>query len=98
MITRGVVRPFFQERSLRDGTPLAQPRLRGRIEIVPDRIFVPRPHSEALQSLRRRGDRNQEEAEAKPRFAVTVSWGAGYEPWVQGVRMLPATDSGLKTR
>jgi hypothetical protein len=98
IVTRGVVRPFLQERSRRDRTPLAQPRLRGWVSIVPNEIFVPQPHSKALQALRRRPDRAHEEGEGEPRFAVTVSWGARYEAWVQGVRLLPAADSGPKTR
>ena len=95
IITRGVVRLSFQERNFRDETPLAQPRLRGWIEtVLPNQIFVPQPHSKALQSLRRRGDRTQEQADKEPRFAVAISWGHDYEPWVRGVRLLPATDAG----
>ena len=95
IITRGVVKLFFQERDFRDETPLAQPRLRGRIEtVLPHQIFVPPPHNKALLSLRRRGDRPQEQDDKEPRYAVAVSWGHDYEPWVRGVRLLPATDAG----
>ncbi|MBI4325535.1 MAG: DUF4824 family protein [Chloroflexi bacterium] len=99
IITQGVVRLFFQERDFRDKTLLSQPRLRGQIEMVlPNQIFVPQPYNKVLQSLRGRRDRPQEQADKEPRFAVTISWGANYEPWVQGVRLLPATDAGAKDR
>ena len=94
IITQGVVRLSWMDRSIRNGTPLAQPRLRGWIEtILPDRVFVPHPYNKALQSLRRRGTRTEPKSQTGPRFAVTVAWGSRYEPWVKGVRMLPATSS-----
>ena len=60
---------------------------------APHQIFVPPPHNKALLS-RRRGDRPQEQEDKEPRYAVAVSWGHDYEPWVRGVRLLPATDAG----
>lgn len=99
IITRGVVRPFLQQPGPRDGTPDAQPRLRGRIEtVLPHQIFVPQPYNKVLQSLRRRDDRSQEPADKEPHYAVAVSWGAVYEPWVREVRLLPAADAGAKNR
>ena len=89
VITRGVVRLLYQERSPEDGALLATPRLRGRIEtVLPSQIFVPRPHSRVLEEFRHRGPPAPEPPEGEPRFAVTVSWGSNYEPWVHGVRPL----------
>ena len=91
IITHGIVRPFVQDRNLSDGTPLPEPRLRGRVlGVIPDQICVPLPFSRALQDLRGGEDRAREDPAAEPRFAVTVSWGARYEPWAQSVRLLPA--------
>lgn len=88
-IARGVVRLSYCERSIPDGTPLATPRLQGRIEtVLPSQIFVPRPDSRRLEEFRRRGRPAREPVEGEPRFAVTVSWGSNYEPWVQEVRRL----------
>jgi hypothetical protein len=89
VITRGVVGLLYQERSIPEGTPLATPRLQGRIEtVLPSQIFVPQPDSWLLEGLRHRGPPAPEPAEGEPRFAVTVSWGSNYEPWVRGVRRL----------
>jgi hypothetical protein len=90
VIVRGVVKPRLQDRSTRDGKPLAQPRLRGRITmILPGEIFVPPPYSASLQDLRR-PESAWEGGPPVARFAVQVSWGRRYEPWVDGLRMLPA--------
>jgi len=94
IITRAIVRPMLQDRSFRDGTPLAEPRLRGWIvNLIPDQIFVPRPFCGRLQDLRLdeprgRGDEPDGGAAREPRFAVRVSWGRDYEPWVEDVRLL----------
>ena len=89
VITRGVVRLSYQERSFPDGTPLATPRLQGRIvSVLPSQIFVPQPYSRRLEAFRHRGPPAPQPPEEKPRFAVTVSWGSNYEPWVRGVRPL----------
>ena len=53
VITRGVTRLSYQDHDPEDGTPLANPRLRGWIEsIVPSQIFVPQPFSRSLEALR----------------------------------------------
>lgn len=88
VIARGVVRLSVQRRRPADGVRLARPRLQGRIEtVLPSRIFVPQPYSRALEEFRHRGPPGPEREE-QPRFAVTVSWGSNYEPWVHGVRRL----------
>jgi hypothetical protein len=89
VITRGVVRLSYQEHGIPEGTPLVTPRLQGRIDtVLPSEIFVPRPHNWLLEGLRHHGPPAPEPAEGEPRFAVTVSWGSNYEPWVGGVRRL----------
>ena len=89
VITRGVVRLWYQDRSVADGTPLATPRLQGWIEsVLPTQIFVPQPLSRRLEGFRHRGPPKPDSSEEEPRFAVTVSWGSNYEPWVRGVRLL----------
>ena len=89
VITRGVVRLSYQERD--NGNRLATPRLQGRIQsVLPSQIFVPQPYGRRLEGFRHRGrgPRTPEPPEGEPRFAVTVSWGSNYEPWVHGVRPL----------
>ena len=89
VVVRGVVRLSYQKRGFPDGTPLATPRLQGWIEsILPSQIFVPQPFSRRLEGFRHRGPPAPEPPEGEPRFAVTVSWGSNYEPWVHGVRPL----------
>jgi len=90
IICRGLVRLGFRDREGGDGNSLAIPRLEGWVQSVyPEEVFVPRPYSRVLRELRRTGsarpDRSQE---SEPRFAVQVCWGANYEPWVEGVRLL----------
>ncbi len=93
IIARGLARAFLYEPDPREGNPPSQPRLQGRIEtLFPDEIFVPLPHSKALEGLRGRDEPERDKQEAEPRFAVTVSWGKLYEPWVIGARRLPAGD------
>ncbi len=89
IVTRGLVSLSFQERSIPDGKRLPQPRLQGRIvAVLPDRIFVPLPHSKVLEDLRHRGGSSRDRVEEGPRFAATVSWGRNHEPWVSGVRLI----------
>jgi len=91
VITRGVVRLSYQKRSTADGTLYATPRLEGWIEsVLPSEIFVPQPYSRSLEEFRQRGPPTRDAPKGKPRFAVTVSWGSNYEPWVHGVRRLTA--------
>jgi hypothetical protein len=96
IITRSVVRPVLLDRNGRDGTPLTPPLLTGRIEVIPSLVFVPPPYSRTLQGLRQRGDDRPTDVRAPgPRYGVTVSWGVRFEPWVEGVRLLPGTNAAL---
>ena len=89
IITRGLVNLRFQERSIPEEKRLPQPRLQGWIEaVLPDRIFVPLPHSKVLEDLRHGGGSSHDGVEGGPRFAVTVSWGRNHEPWMSGVRRI----------
>lgn len=88
IITRGLVTPRVQERSIPGEKGPPQPRLQGWIEVLPDRIFVPLPHSKVLEDLRHRGGSSHDGVEGGPRFAVTVSWGRNHEPWMSGVRRI----------
>jgi hypothetical protein len=97
VIARGVVRLSYQEYSIPDHVRLATPRLQGWIQtVLPNQIFVPQPYSRHLEGFRHRGPQAPERAEEEPRFAVTVSWGSNYEPWVRGVRRLtPESPNGM---
>lgn len=93
IITRGVVWPFLEERPSSGAKQAAEPRLRGRVDIViPNQIFVPLPHSRVLAGLRDRATSEQRQRGAAPRFAVTISWGASYEPRVVGARLLSSQE------
>ena len=98
IICRGLVRLGFQDRDRRAGTPLSPPRLEGWIEgLRPGELSVPLPYSRLLGSLRRAEFEGGNDRQPKePRFAVRVCWGADYEPWVEGVRLLGATDADVK--
>ena len=89
IVARGLVRPYLQDREGSDDTPLTVPRLRGWVQtILPGQIFAPRPHSRLLAPFRSNDLSGREEEEREPRFAVTVTWGANYEPWVTAAREL----------
>ncbi len=89
IITRGLVRISYRDRSIPDDVPLATPRLEGRIEaITPGEIYVPLPYSRILEELRRQERSESEEEKGEPRFAATISWGRDYAPWVHGLRRL----------
>lgn len=61
IITRALVGASFRE----DGIP----RLEGWLRtLVPNQVFVPRPHSLALEGLRQRGASARDEAEREPRY------------------------------
>jgi hypothetical protein len=91
LISQAVVQPFLKERSRREKRPLPRPRLSARIQrVLPQLIFVPTPHNSVLQGLRRRPDSPRAQDDPEPRYAVTVSWGTRYEPWVRSIRLLPA--------
>lgn len=87
-LARGLVRPFLQIREGPDDPPLAVPRLRGWIQLLPGQIFVPLPYGRLLQPFVSHDLSGREQEERDPRFAVTVSWGAHYEPWITAVRPL----------
>ena len=98
IICRGLVRLGFRDREGGDGTSLAIPRLEGWIQSVcPEEVFVPLPYSRVLRELRRTGSAGPDASQvSEPRFAVRVCWGANYEPWVEGVRLLSTTGAGVK--
>ena len=92
-ICRGVIKPFLKDRNRRENRPLPQPRLAGRIQdLFPQEVFVPSVLGDRLQEFRHAPDRSAEKGDQNlvPRYAVTLSWGSRYEPWVGGVRALPA--------
>jgi hypothetical protein len=90
-IARGVVSPFLREAAVAEGKPAEPPRLQAWVaELLPGQVFVPSPYNRTLEGLRPQGASGRRPRGAEPRFAVTVSWGANYEPWVSGVRLLPA--------
>lgn len=92
-VCRGVIKPFLKDRNHRENRPLPQPRLAGRIqELFPQELFVPSALGGMLQPFRHAPDRSAEKGEQNmaPRYAVTLSWGRRYEPWISGVRALPA--------
>ncbi len=95
ILVRGLVRPFLQEREGPDERRLAEPRIRGWVQgLLPDQVFVPRPHNRVLRLFQSHEVSGREESEHEPRYAVTVSWGANYEPWVTAIRpLVPATPS-----
>jgi hypothetical protein len=98
IICRGLVRLGFRDRESRDGASQPTPRLEGWIQSVyPDDVFVPLPYSRVLRELRRTGSAGLDKSqESEPRFAVRVSWGSNYEPWVEGVRLLSTSAAGVK--
>jgi hypothetical protein len=99
VVTRGVVGLYLEERKPREEASRAEPRLRGAIEaVMPDQIFVPRPHSKTLRDLGRLTAQQQKELEQKPRYAVKVSWGTRHEPWVRDVRLLPGAEARSNSR
>ncbi len=93
-ITRGVVRLSYQEHRIPEGDLLAVPRLQGWIEtVLPSQIYVSQPEGWFLEELRERDFPASEPPDREPRFAITVSWGSNYEPWVRGVRRLAANSA-----
>jgi hypothetical protein len=106
VIVRGLVRPHLREKKDSRQASSSPPVLCGRVEqILPPLIFVPSSKAELLRDLRRRGwEEGQDREEEAPRFAVVVSWGEAYEPWVSSVRLLSPPDASrevgqvLKTR
>lgn len=93
MITRGLVRLVFRDRAERTGEPLAQPRVEGRIAaVLPGQIFVAPPHNKVLAGLLGRDRAERDPPGGEPRYAVTVSWGEDYQPWISGLRLLPQTN------
>ncbi len=92
-ICRGVIKPFLKDRNHRENRPLPQPRLAGRIQdLFPQELFVPSTLVGTLQPFRHAPDRSEEKGEQNltPRYAVTLSWGSRYEPWLSGARVMSA--------
>jgi hypothetical protein len=88
VISQGLVGLVYRDRD-REGTRLPNPKLEGRVlSVVPGQIFVPLPFDRVLREFQRT-DFTPEGSEPKePRYAVTVCWGANYEPWITSVRPL----------
>jgi hypothetical protein len=63
-------------------------------EILPSQLFVPKPYNQLLQGLRRPAAEHEKSSDTPPRYAVTVSWGTDYLPWVREVRLLPQAAGG----
>jgi len=98
VICRGLVRLSFRDHDAGGESSSPAPRIEGWIQAVyPDEVFVPLPYSRVLRELRRTGSAQPDTSQtSEPRFAVRVCWGANYEPWVEGVRLLSTTGAGLK--
>lgn len=80
-------------RTHRDDRPekLPEPVVCGWIRgIQPSQILVSPPWSRQLEPFIGRTEGPEREASEPPRYAVSVSWGERYEPWVTGVRLLTA--------
>lgn len=89
IIARGLVRVWLEEEKPSVGELPSKPRLQGQVTtLFPRRIFVPRPHCHLLEGLVASDNARQDERNAEPRFAATISWGNHYEPWVKSVRLL----------
>lgn len=101
LLMRGFVRIHLNRG--RDGEGPDDPRARylgGWIEApLPELVYVPAPHARILQRFRPRADPREDEETRRraPRFAVTLSSGRHFQPWVTAVRDLgevrPATPS-----
>ena len=88
-IVRGVVGLVYRDRDYRTNEKLPAPRLEGRIHsLSPGEIFVPRPYSQLLSSLRRDEAKAKEAQAKKQRFKATICWGTNYEPWIADLRLL----------
>lgn len=89
VIARGLVRLSWEQQTAREDGPALTPQLRGWIQtLLPEQIFVPQPHSRILEEFRHLKSRESGEKKSEPRFAVTISWGTDYTPWVRAVRRL----------
>jgi len=92
-IVRGLAGAFVQERSGPDDLLLETPRVRGYLEeLRPRFLFVPRPYSRVLEDLTDERSTVEDLAQHGPRFAATVSWGRGHEPWIESTRLLDGGD------
>lgn len=91
-ICPGAVRIVFRHRDSSNDSAHDTPRIEGRIDSLrPSEIFVPLPYSKILRELPRSDSENHDEPPAaQPRYAVRICWGANYQPWVEGVRLLGA--------
>lgn len=98
VVCRGLVRLVFRDSGADDDNSPPAPRLEGWIQnLRPDELFVPLPYSRLLRELQRTGSERPATSQTiEPRFAVRVCWGANYEPWVEGVRLLDTTGANAK--
>lgn len=91
VVAAGLVR-LLHDRELDPKTrqPVGPPRLRGVIpQLLIQQINLPLPYSRALESVKRLPSAQHfAKPDARPRYAVTLAWGANYEPWVTGCRLL----------
>ena len=90
LICRGLVRLGFRDHDAGGPGPPPVPRLEGWVQAVrPEEVFVPLPCNRVLRELRGTGSPRPAASEtSEPRYAVRICWGANYEPWVEGVRLL----------
>lgn len=91
LIAAGLVR-LIRDRvlDLKTGQPVGPPRLHGEIsQLLIQEINLPLPYSRALDSVKRVPSALQlAKPDGRPRYTVTLAWGANYEPWVTGCRLL----------
>jgi hypothetical protein len=56
--------------------------------VLPEVIFLPSPLNHLLKGLRSLPEPIKEQDDTEPRYAVIVSWGTRYEPWVRSISLL----------
>ena len=87
-ICRGVVSAFLQDWDPRNRRPLEPPRLRGGLDVIPSRLYVPSRYSRLLERWQVPNRAVPDGSTSEPRYAVKVAWGTRHEPWVLEVREL----------
>jgi hypothetical protein len=98
MILPATVRLQYHEPYAAEGEKKEPPSLRGRItDILTDTIYVPKEHRAILEKILMERAQKQEMnndfrgySKHGPAYAVTLKVGKRAEPWIVGVRELPA--------